>query len=340
MNEFHLNKTVSSGALYILLAWFEKIFNFVCFVLALFQLLTSGAILLISASRSTNGNGKIESGLVFGLVILTWMYWLGMRSIFKPMADFYVNIQENPLEPMDTETYDDLAQSPLDNSCFDPVIANPLPKVWVTADPNDPVSTSLYTSIYNDVTDYVALKHIPVNQGWNFRLAARVIRLLVKKKETKELEGPPEYRVDLRRYTNSIDDLKKRQTLKKKAKEGDLEIDESEADSSNLSEVPCRATSSSLRVDIPYSHKSQPDVDENSGVVEKKSAEENNGIVSDQQQRPDVADAIRASVVSQSSAGETEYFEPGLELEQVRIDETIQEEEDVQDDAEENKGLS
>ena len=323
-------------------AWFEKVFNFVCFVLALFQLLTSGAILLISASRSTNGNGTIESGLVFGLVIMTWMYWLGMRSIFKPLADFYVNIRENPLEPEDLETEDDLALSPLDNSCFDPVIANPLPKVWVTQDPNDPASTSLYRSIYSDVTDYVASKHIPVDQGWNFRLAARVIRLLVKKKESKELDGPPEYRIDLRRYTSKISDLKKKETLTKKAKEGDLEDEESENTISlDLNEAPRQTTTSGLHVDIPNSRKTVTmSFGEKFKEVKEKSSVAETSILSERQQAAELGDTVRASIVSHSSAGETEYFEPSLELEQVRVDESIQEiqeGDDLQDGTEENK---
>jgi hypothetical protein len=128
-------------------SWWPKIFNLLCFSLAFFQLMTAGSIVMISASKSTTGNGKVQSAIVFVQTLITLLYWFLINAKFRHNL---ASIQEN-LQPYTSPN--------LEYVISDPAMGDPLPKVWVKEEYQDKLPFE-HQPKYSSVVDYMKANNI------------------------------------------------------------------------------------------------------------------------------------------------------------------------------------
>ena len=158
--------------------WWPKMFNLLCLCIGIFQLMTFGSIVIISASRSTTGNGKTASLLVGLLCFVTFFVWIGMYMYFNRRANDMGVIS------------DTLTAGELDAHICDPAMGQPLEKVWVRA-PYDQQVPAEYTPEFRSTEDYMARQKLqgPLYQTHRRRMAKRLIAFGIHKEQ--EWEGQP-----------------------------------------------------------------------------------------------------------------------------------------------------
>jgi hypothetical protein len=128
-------------------SWWPKIFNLLCFSVAVFQLMTGGCIWILSASKSSTGNGKAQATIVFVQILITGCYWFIVTSKFR-----------NELSSMKIE-FPPGASPKLDYLVSDPAMGDPLPKVWVKEEFKDKL-TFEHQPKYSSAIDYMKAKNI------------------------------------------------------------------------------------------------------------------------------------------------------------------------------------
>lgn len=127
--------------------WWPRIFDVTCVVIALFQLMTFGAIVFTAANRSSTGNGKLASLLVAVLMAVTLVVWYTMRRYFNYRA----NDIQVPVSPR--------RRGELDCHIYDPCMGKPLDKVWVSKE-NVVLLSKIYQPIYDNTKEYMIKEHL------------------------------------------------------------------------------------------------------------------------------------------------------------------------------------
>ena len=193
--------------------WFRKVSGFICICMAMFQLLTLGAIVLICGARSKTGNGRTQAILTAILPFLTFLFWLMISKILGPKAQFYSVPTTSPFE---TRAHADEDVIPLDNTLFDPVIVKPLMKVWVDLDQKLP---TVYSTVYTDVDDFIETKGITPDPKTKIKMVARMVSLMtrhqekIKNEAQMRLEPPEMTRLNAARITRGLTEPNLRTTV-------------------------------------------------------------------------------------------------------------------------------
>lgn len=215
--------------------WFEKMFSLVCFCLGLFQLVTCGAVALICWSRSSNGNGQVQTVMIGLLVPVTIGFWYGIRRILGPRAEYYtraVAITAADLVESPVPEGDD-AETPLDSSLFDPDMVSPLKKVWVES-VQKPLLATVYTTAYENLNDFMTSKGLTQDSRFQFRAASRLVRLLLGKNGKTKTDRsvtrritasePPELQIDTETVSNSVADAGLKRTLLRTIRKASVDL--------------------------------------------------------------------------------------------------------------------
>ncbi|RKO83570.1 hypothetical protein BDK51DRAFT_38148 [Blyttiomyces helicus] len=140
--------------------WWPKVFTLICTCLFFFQLTTFGAIVLLSASRASNGNGKKQSLMVSMLLIATPLFWFACRRFLAPKARYVSNadvatwVKESDGSPDKAKD-----EQELEDRVYNPALVKPLMKPWVSTRAR-PLLPGIYSPTYADLADYMSRNNL------------------------------------------------------------------------------------------------------------------------------------------------------------------------------------
>lgn len=132
--------------------WWPKVFNLICICLGIFQLMTLGAILLITGD-SENGNGKKQGSMVIAMLIFNAVYWWACRRWIAPKGQF---VSKSDVEIVDDDEMDKYRadDEALEDRVYNPALVKPLWRVWVWKQSRE-LLNKYYEPEYVDLADYI-----------------------------------------------------------------------------------------------------------------------------------------------------------------------------------------